>query len=104
MKAKNVWLRVLCLMLSLVMLVAVFSACEGEQGPQGPAGEQGEQGPAGLNGINGNVWSVGEGVPTATASSGDLYLDTATSNVYRYDGNAWTLIACIKGEIGRAHV
>ena len=103
MKAKTIWLRLFSLTLALLMVVAVFASCEGAQGPQGPAGEQGEQGPAGqngLNGINGNVWSVGEGAPTATAATGDLYLDTATSNVYRYDGSAWTLIACIKGEDG----
>ena len=106
MKTKNAWLRLICLLLVMLFVVTALAGCQGEAGPQGPAGEKGEagadgkDGAAGLPGINGNVWTVGAGTPTASAASGDLYLDTTTGNVWRNDGSAWSQIACIKGNNG----
>lgn len=59
----------------------------GPQGPTGPAGSQGIQGITGTTGAQGprgSKWFTGAGVPGSVAGSavGDLYLDTATGNVY----------------------
>ena len=112
MKTKKTWIRALCLLLSLLFVVTALAACAGEQGPQGPAGadglngldgkngEDGEDGADGLPGLDGNTWTAGEGAPTSAAKSGDMYLDTATNNVYQFNGTAWTQVACIQGEAG----
>jgi hypothetical protein len=59
---------------------------QGPAGPQGPIGFTGPQGPAGtngLNGTNGNTVLNGTGVPSpAIGSVGDIYLDTASNNIY----------------------
>ena len=99
MKTK-LWIRVLCFILSMLFVVTTLAACESEPGPQGPTGEAGADGADGLPGLDGNTWTAGAGVPTATANSGDMYLDTLTNNVYQYNGTAWTLIASIQGADG----
>lgn len=61
----------------------------GAQGPAGPIGLTGPQGPAGTNGLNGtngtngNTVLNGSGAPSAGLGSvGDIYLDTASNNIY----------------------
>jgi len=61
------------------------------QGPQGIPGPQGAVGPEGLAGAaiyRGNAWWSGSGPPVTIegAIAGDFYLDTATNQVYRLDG------------------
>ncbi len=46
-----------------------------------------------------NKWLVGEGAPVEAANAGDLYLDTATGDVYRFVFD-WVLITNIQGEKG----
>ncbi len=64
---------------------------EGPQGPQGlqgevgPQGIQGIDGPAGVQGVRGTGWFSGSGAPAEGIPGsipGDLYLDTATGDVY----------------------
>jgi uncharacterized protein YjbI with pentapeptide repeats len=52
--------------------------------------------------LRGSLWSTGSGVPSFTGSqqSGDLYLDTATGNVYELVAGTWTLEVNIKGSAG----
>lgn len=54
------------------------------RGPQGPQGQQGTTGSPGPPGTRGTNWYTGSGVPGSIGGSlpGDLYLDTATGNVY----------------------
>lgn len=56
-------------------------------------------GPTGARGSN---WYTGTGAPgTITGqASGDFYLDTATGNVYRYNGTSWVLQGSILGPTG----
>jgi len=58
---------------------------QGEQGIQGVQGEQGIDGPAGEQGSRGTGWFSGTGAPAEDipgSMPGDLYLDTATGDVY----------------------
>ena len=52
--------------------VDVAQGTRGPQGPQGPAGDDG-------TGI-----SAASGAPSDTANAGDLYIDTATGDLYRF--------------------
>lgn len=56
-------------------------------GPQGPQGERGD------DGQRGSLWFTGEGDPTDTADKidGDMYLNTANGDVWRFDGEIWVL-------------
>lgn len=56
----------------------------GPQGIPGAAGSAGINGTNGTNGQRGSLWYEGTGAPgTITGQlAGDLYLDTATGNVY----------------------
>lgn len=58
---------------------------QGTQGPQGNPGATGEQGPAGNDGARGSVWYTGTGAPGVLSGEqpGDMYLDTATGDVYQ---------------------
>jgi hypothetical protein len=66
---------------------------------QGPLGlinipvVTGPQGPIGETGTRGSVWTTGSGAPTATGNelAGDMYLDEANGDVWRYDGAVWQL-------------
>jgi hypothetical protein len=65
-------------------------------GPPGPAGPQGigVQGDPGEDGQRGSMWFTGLGDPTMTGSFivGDMYLDSASGNVWRWEGTgAWVL-------------
>jgi hypothetical protein len=53
----------------------------------------GPQGPIGETGARGSIWTTGSGAPTATGSeqAGDMYLDEANGDVWRYDGAVWQL-------------
>jgi Collagen triple helix repeat (20 copies) len=63
----------------------------GPQGPQGPTGSQGAPGPAGADGspgapgARGSLWYSGPGAPGTIGGSlpGDMYLDTASGDVYK---------------------
>ena len=73
---------------------------QGAQGIQGPTGATGAAGSNGTDGTDGATWYTGVGVPVIIAVANDLYLDTSTSNVYKYSGVFWTLIGNIKGNTG----
>jgi hypothetical protein len=76
---------------------AAFQGPKGDTGPQGPQGAVGPTGPQGATGApgadgdtgptgpRGNTWFVGSGSPTSISGQivGDLYLDTATGNVWK---------------------
>ncbi len=58
---------------------------QGLQGETGPQGIQGIDGPAGVQGTRGTGWFNGSGAPAEGIPGsipGDLYLDTATGDVY----------------------
>ena len=69
---------------------------------KGLPGNAGAPGAPGATGLRGSLWSTGSGVPSFTGSqqSGDLYLDTATGNVYELVAGTWTLEVNIKGSAG----
>lgn len=65
-------------------------------GPAGPTGKTGATGPVGAQGIRGSRWYTGTGDPALAAIpdvrvDGDMYLDEATADVWRWDGTtaAW---------------
>lgn len=57
---------------------------------------------ASLKGNRGATWKAGPGGPTAFASDveGDLYLNTITSDVYRFQGGRWVPLTNIRGGQG----
>lgn len=58
----------------------------------GPVGPAGAAGISGAQGQRGSIWTTGAGAPTATdALVGDMYLDEATGNVWRWSGEAWVM-------------
>ena len=74
----------------------------GATGAQGIQGIQGIQGVAGPSGTAGEKWYVGSGLPgSGTGIVGDLYLNTATGDVYEKTGTTtWFLQGNIKGATG----
>lgn len=77
---------------TLSEFLEAYRGATGATGQTGPAstipGPQGDPGPAGIGiqgptGIRGSIWTSGSGAPTATASEGDMYLDSATGDVWR---------------------
>ena len=64
---------------------------KGEQGNTGATGATGAQGDKGDTGASGNKWYNGTGVPSfiTGVNEGDMYLNTANGDVYRYSGTAW---------------
>lgn len=90
------------------------------RGATGLTGATGATGQAGANGLTpyvqngtwwigttdtgvtakGNEWLYGEVVPTSQGVNGDLYLNTATEDVYKKVSGIWVLITNIKGEQG----
>jgi len=58
----------------------------GAQGATGATGSQGPTGATGAAGVRGSLWYTGSGAPgtIAGAIAQDLYLDTATGNVYQF--------------------
>ena len=69
----------------------------GSTGSTGSAGIDGSIGPTGLSGIRGPLITSGSGIPSDTSNymDNDLYLDTKTSNLYKYyaQSNIFTLIS-----------
>lgn len=57
----------------------------GEQGPKGDKGDTGAQGPQGDTGARGVGIRCGSGAPSGTAGAGELYIDTATGDLYEYE-------------------
>ncbi|GEM_PF-403298 len=57
---------------------------------------------SGEDGKDGSIWFTGSGAPGSgiVAKAGDLYLDSSTSNVYKYSGSSWSLEVNIKGAAG----
>jgi hypothetical protein len=68
-------------------------------------GSPGAAGGPGPSGARGSLWSTGSGTPSLTGSeqAGDLYLDTATGNVYEVVAGTWTLEDNIQGPAGAAY-
>jgi hypothetical protein len=61
-------------------------------GPAGPPGPAGSPGSIGVDGQRGSFWFTGSGAPNLvppTVQANDQYLDTATGNVYSFDGLTW---------------
>lgn len=52
--------------------------------------------------IAGSTWTAGKGKPETVEGfrEGDMYLDTSTGNVYRFDGSSWSLSVNIVGKEG----
>lgn len=50
----------------------------------------------------GSLWSTGSGAPTVTtgAATGDQYLDTASGNVWTFEGSSWVQTGNIQGTRG----
>jgi hypothetical protein len=74
----------------------------GAVGPQGPQGLTGAQGATGATGSRGSIWNTGTGAPSVIGgqANGDLYLDTASGNVYEVMAGTWTLEGNIEGPTG----
>lgn len=72
------------------------------KGANGANGTNGTNGTDGVDGVDGKQWYTGSGAPAAglTANENDLYLDTASGDVYSKGASAWTKIANIKGADG----
>lgn len=69
----------------------------GPQGPVGPTGSPGE------HGERGNYWYTGVGRPGVSIlapKEGDLYLETNTNNVWKYQMGEWVTITTVKGDPG----
>ena len=74
---------------------------KGQKGEKGDKGDTGEPGQPGATGQAGATWYTGEGAPGETVGkTGDLYLNTATSDVYKKGETAWSLLTNIKGGQG----
>ena len=82
----------------------------GATGPIGPKGNTGDRGPAGANGTSA-LWHSGTAVTGTSTSAitvtvsgsktGDMYLNTSTSNVYKATAaNSWVYVCNIKGAQG----
>ena len=54
------------------------------QGSTGPTGPKGDQGDPGDPGSDGKSISAGSGAPSASGNVGDLYVDTATGDLYQF--------------------
>lgn len=76
------------------------------QGPPGATGTNGSNGANGSDGTDGSTWHSGTGDPNLTpptgAVDGDFYLDTATGDVWTFDGVTWTITSNIRGPQGPA--
>lgn len=76
----------------------------GRPGPQGPCG--GPPGPTGARGYPGDPGLIisGNGPPTIppTTTSGAIYLDRLSGDVYHWNGTSWNYITNIKGPEGPA--
>lgn len=73
----------------------------GELAIPGPPGENGEDGPVGPPGPA-SVWISGVTAPANSSGThiGDMYLNTITGGVYRFNGTAWAYEGNIRGPQG----
>ena len=62
------------------------------------------RGSAGTSGARGSLWSAGSVAPSAVVGQldGDLYLDTATGDVYEFVSGAWVSEGSVRGPAGPA--
>ncbi|MDY5298019.1 MAG: DUF6273 domain-containing protein [Candidatus Enteromonas sp.] len=112
MKRKNYFL--LCCI--ALMSAAGASGCslqgpegpQGEQGMRGEKGDTGEQGPKGDQGIPGIDGKDGSQIQTGTGQPneesgfvGDLYVDTATGDLYSRGESGWIKTGNIRGSDGQ---
>lgn len=58
---------------------------KGDKGPQGPPGAPGAPGEPGPPGPAGPSPLVGHGAPSGAGQTGQIYIDTDTGDLYRYD-------------------
>ena len=73
----------------------------GATGPIGPQGIQGIQGLRGADGEDGATWYTDSGNPDASfGADSDIYLDTASGNIWLRNNGAWGLITNITGPRG----
>lgn len=71
---------------------------DGATGATGKDGANGANGTDGTNGADGSAILKGTGAPPANlGADGDLYLDTASRDVYQKSGGAWTVITNLSG-------
>lgn len=70
-------------------------AIQGKDGERGPEGPDGPPGPA-------SVWFSGVTTPANSSGThiGDMYLNTITGGVYRFNGTAWVYEGNIRGPQG----
>jgi hypothetical protein len=73
----------------------------GATGPAGPQGEVGPTGAAGPAGSDGSKWYSGSGVPSGTTGvDSDMYVDTASGDLYQKSVGAWSVVDNITGPQG----
>lgn len=67
------------------MLRSLGYGLRGQKGETGVGvkGDSGQNGTNGIDGVRGSIWTTGTNTPVATANVGDMYLDTATGDVWR---------------------
>lgn len=70
------------------------------KGAKGDKGDTGATGATGTKGTDGATWLLGAVAPTTEGKTGDLYLNTANSDVYSKATGAWVKTGNIKGATG----
>ncbi len=80
----------------ILILAATLTGCELLSYFQGPKGDPGKDGAQWYTG------SAGPAVDVASALGGDLYLNTASGDIYRYSGDGWIMLMNIRGLAGTA--
>ena len=78
-----------------------YSVITNIKGPTGSTGATGSTGLTGATGTAGSVWRTGSGVPSNSLGvDTDLYLNTATEDVYQRSSGTYSLVTNIKGTTG----
>ena len=73
----------------------------GAQGSKGEKGDPGDKGDTGASGKDGTTWLTGTGEPTSEqGKTGDIYLDTASRNLWVKEEKGWKSLGSIKGDSG----
>jgi hypothetical protein len=73
----------------------------GPVGPKGDPGTNGSNGTPGTNGTDGSSVRTGAGAPAAGLGNvGDVYIDSATGDLYAKDADGWTKTGSLKGPAG----
>ena len=99
----------LCLSLVGLLALTALNAC-GEQGPQGERGSDGANGLNGTDGrdgidgkdgVDGSKILTGSGEPSSSSgTTGDIYIDVETGDMYSKGESGWAKTGNIKGEKG----